>query len=61
MHPPLSVALVGFSEFECRALGSFFRLAAPPAPALELVTQLPTAQRVVADADHAAAVAQHRV
>ena len=61
MHPPLSVALVGFSEFERRALGSFFRLAAPPAPALELVTQLPTAQLVVADADHAAAVAQHRV
>jgi hypothetical protein len=58
MNPTLRVALHGFSDFEQRALASFFRLAAPPALALELVTQLPTAQLVVADADHAAAVAQ---
>jgi len=58
MKPTLRVALHGFSDFEQRALGSFFRLAAPPALALELVTPLATAQLVVADADHAAAVAQ---
>jgi CheY-like chemotaxis protein len=58
MNPTLRVALHGFSDFEQRALGSFFRLAAPPALALELVTPLSAAQLVVADADHAAAVAQ---
>jgi CheY-like chemotaxis protein len=58
MHPPLPVALVGFSEFERRALGSFFRLAAPPTLALELVTPQSSAQLIVADADHTATVAQ---
>jgi CheY-like chemotaxis protein len=58
MQPRLSVALVGFSEFERRTLGSFFRLAAPPALALDLVTQPSSARLIVADADHAAAAAQ---
>jgi len=58
MNPTLRVALHGFSDFEQRALASFFRLAAPPALALELVTPLSAGQLVVADADHAAAVAQ---
>jgi CheY-like chemotaxis protein len=52
MNPTLRVALHGFSDFEQRALGSFFRLAVPPALALELVTDIATAQLVVADADH---------
>lgn len=52
MNPTLRVALHGFSDFEQRALGSFFRLAAPPALALELVPDIATAQLIVADADH---------
>jgi CheY-like chemotaxis protein len=56
MNPTLRVALHGFSDFEQRALDSFFRLAA--APALELVTRLPAAQLIVANADHATATAQ---
>jgi CheY-like chemotaxis protein len=52
MTPTLRVALHGFSDFEQRALGSFFRLAAPPALGLELVPDIASAQLVVADADH---------
>ena len=52
MTPTLRVALHGFSDFERRALGSFFRLAAPPALALELVADIASAQLIVADADH---------
>ena len=52
MNPTLRVALHGFSDFEQRALGSFFRLAAPPALRLELVPDIASAQFVVADADH---------
>lgn len=52
MNPTLRVALHGFSDFERRALGSFFRLAAPPTLALELVADLASAQLIVADADH---------
>jgi CheY-like chemotaxis protein len=56
MTPTLRVALHGFSDFEQRALGSFFRLAAPPALALELVPDIAAAQLIVADADHPGAV-----
>ncbi len=56
MNPTLRVALHGFSDFEQRALASFFRLAAPPALALELVPDIAAAQLVVADAEHAGAV-----
>jgi CheY-like chemotaxis protein len=58
MNPTLRVALHGFSDFEQRALGSFFRLAPPPSLLLEQVVQLPAAELIVADADHATAVAQ---
>jgi len=58
MTPTLRVALHGFSDFEQRALASFFRLAAPPALALELVADIAMAQLIVADADHASAVEQ---
>jgi CheY-like chemotaxis protein len=58
MNPPLPVALVGFSEFERRALGSFFRLAAPPALALELVREPAAARLLVADGGHAGAMRQ---
>jgi CheY-like chemotaxis protein len=56
MNPTLRVALHGFSDFEQRALGSFFRLAAPPALALELVPDIVSAELIVADADHPGAV-----
>ena len=52
MTPTLRVALHGFSDFEHRALGSFFRLAARPALALEQVRELADAAVIVADADH---------
>ncbi|MCU0921241.1 MAG: response regulator [Burkholderiaceae bacterium] len=55
MNPTLRVALHGFSDFEQRALGSFFRLAAPLA--LELVPDIAGAQMVVADADHPGTIA----
>jgi CheY-like chemotaxis protein len=51
MNPTLRVALHGFSDFEQRALGSFFRLSAPAALALELVPDIASAQLIVADAD----------
>lgn len=60
MTPPLTVALLGFSDFERRALGSFFRLAAPPSLALEQVRDPAAARVIVADADHAAGVARLR-
>jgi CheY-like chemotaxis protein len=53
MHPPLPVALIGFSDFERRALGSYFRLAAPPALALELVREPAAARVLVADGSQA--------
>jgi CheY-like chemotaxis protein len=56
MTPTLRVALHGFSDFEQRALASFFRLAAPPALALELVADIAMAQLIVADADHVGTV-----
>lgn len=52
MNPTLRVALHGFSDFEQRALGSFFRLAGPPALAVELVADIAAAQLIVADAEH---------
>jgi len=58
MTPPLTVVLLGFSDFERRALGSFFRLAAPPSLGLEQVRDVAGAQVIVADADHAAGVAR---
>jgi CheY-like chemotaxis protein len=58
MNPPLPVALVGFSEFERRALGSFFRLAAPPALPLELVREPAAASVIVADGTQAGALHQ---
>jgi two-component system, cell cycle response regulator len=60
MTPTLRVALHGFSDFEQRALASFFRLAAPPALALELVADIAAAQLIVADADHAGTVERLR-
>jgi two-component system cell cycle response regulator len=56
MNPTLRVALHGFSDFEQRALASFFRMAAPAALALELVTDIKAARWIVADGDHAGAV-----
>ncbi len=56
MNPTLRVALHGFSDFEQRALGSFFRLAASPALALELVPDIAAAQLIVVDADHPRAI-----
>jgi two-component system, cell cycle response regulator len=56
MNPTLRVALYGFSDFEHRALGSFFRLAARPALALEQVRDLAAAHAIVADADHAGVI-----
>jgi CheY-like chemotaxis protein len=56
MNPTLRVALHGFSDFEQRTLASFFRLAAPPALALELVPDIGSAQLIVADADHAGTI-----
>lgn len=53
MNPRLTVALLGFSDFERRALGSFFRLAAPPSLALEQVQDMADARFIVANADHA--------
>ena len=58
MNPPLHVALVGFSDFERRALGSFFRLAAPPALALELVREPAAARVLVADGSQAGTLRQ---
>ena len=58
MNPTLRVALHGFSDFEQRALDNFFRLTPSPTLALEPVMQLSAAQLIVANADHAAAVAQ---
>ena len=58
MNPTLRVALHGFSDFERRALGSFFRLAARPALALEQVRELADAAVIVADADHRDTVEQ---
>lgn len=58
MNPTLRLALHGFSDFEHRTLGSFFRLAAQPALALEQVRELSMADVIVADADHADAVEQ---
>jgi CheY-like chemotaxis protein len=58
MNPPLPVALVGFSDFERRALGSFFRLASPPALALELVREPAAARVLVADGGQAGALRQ---
>lgn len=57
MNPSLRVALYGFSEFEHRALGSFFRLAARPALALEQVRDLTKAQAIVADGDQPGVIA----
>ena len=57
MNPTLRVALHGFSDFEQRALGSFFLLAAPPALALQLVPDIAAAQLIVADADHPGGIA----
>ena len=53
MTPSLTVALLGFSDFERRALGSFFRLAAPPSMALEQVQDMADARFIVANVDHA--------
>ncbi len=58
MNPPLRFALHGFSDFEHRALGSFFRLAARPALALEQVRELVAADVIVADAEQPGAVEQ---
>lgn len=58
MNRTLTVALHGFGEFERRALGSFFRLAAPAALALEPVQDLAAARLIVANAEHADAVQQ---
>lgn len=46
------VALLGFSDFERRTLGSCFRLAGPRGTTYVLTTRVDTADYLVADADH---------
>lgn len=55
-----TVSLQGFSEFERSALASFFRLAEARAPAYGQAHSLSDADFIVADADHAAALAAVR-
>jgi CheY-like chemotaxis protein len=55
-----TVALQGFSEFERRAMASFFRLAQERAPAYLQAASPAEADFIIADADHAADVAAVR-
>lgn len=55
-----SVAIEGFSAFERNALASFFRLAAQRTPAYQQVEETGLGDFVIADADHAGAVAAVR-
>ena len=53
---PHRVAFLGFSEFERKALTSYFRLAHNRSPAYEQVPTLTDADFLVADADHGPSV-----
>lgn len=53
---PYRVAFVGFSDFERKALASYFRLGVNRSPSYELVATLTDAEFLVADADHAPSV-----
>jgi CheY-like chemotaxis protein len=53
---PHRVAFLGFSEFERKALASYFRLAHNRSPAYEQVPTLTDADFLVADADHGPSV-----
>ncbi len=65
MLPPKThrhrVALLGFSEFERRTLGSCFRLAGERKTAYVLTSRVDTANYLVADADHTPSVEVVRV
>lgn len=58
MSQPFRVHLVGFSEFERTALGSYFRLASNRVPSFQQVARAADAHFLVVDADHAATAAQ---
>jgi CheY-like chemotaxis protein len=53
---PYRVAFLGFSEFERKALASYFRLGLNRTPSYELVATLTDAEFLVADADHGPSV-----
>jgi CheY-like chemotaxis protein len=53
---PFKVAFLGFSEFERKALASYFRLAQERTPSYEPVATLTDADFLVADADHGPSV-----
>lgn len=55
-----TVALQGFSDFERRAMASFFRLAQQRAPAYVQATTVAESDFIIADADHPADVAALR-
>ena len=55
-----TVALQGFSDFERRAMASFFRLAQERAPAYEQAASPAESDFIIADADHAGDVAAVR-
>lgn len=55
-----TVALQGFSDFERRAMASFFRLAQERAPAYEQAVTPAESDFIIADADHPADVAAVR-
>src|SRR5258706_10605829 len=62
MQPPditdsYTVAIEGFSAFERTALASFFRLAAQRSPAYHRVEETGLSDFLIADADHAGALA----
>jgi CheY-like chemotaxis protein len=62
MSQPFRVHLLGFSEFERSALGSYFRLASNREPSFQQVARAADAHFLVVDADHAtAAQAQGRL
>jgi len=58
--PSFSVAVEGFSAFERDALTSFFRLAARRSPAYHQVDEAGVSDFLIADADHAGALAAVR-
>jgi CheY-like chemotaxis protein len=51
-----SVCIQGFSSFECATFESFFRLAAHRAPSYQCVTDVASADIVIADADRPASL-----
>lgn len=60
-HPPSTlpvqrVLLIGFGEFERHALGSYLRLSGTRVPAYEQVSDIASADYLIADADHPGAI-----